>query len=204
MVLMPAFTDRLPAEPFGPQEPHVATYVALLRGVNVGPHRRVSMAELRELLESLGFANVRTYLQSGNAVFTTQSSEQSTVAEAIEDALGRNAGEHIDVLVLTAAEMVGVASDTPFLGAARGGGIDLAHLHATFLFEEPRTELASLDSPAADGEEAEADGRVVYLYLPHGMGRTKLNNAYFERALRTKATTRNWNTVTALAGLARA
>jgi uncharacterized protein (DUF1697 family) len=177
----------------------VAKYVALLRGVNVSGHRRLQMSQLREALEGLGFDDVRTYLQSGNAVFDAGTPDLSTLARAITDALSEATAESIDVLVLTAERMIAVAEHNPFLVDASAGAVDRGCLHATFLFEEPTVDAASLDLPAAEGEQVEACGDVIYLRLPHGMGRTKLNNVYFERVLQTTATTRNWNTVTALA-----
>ncbi len=114
--------------------------------------------------------------------------------------------------MLTAAELAQVAAANPFLPAAGAGpaaragpeaenAADEKSLHATFL-EEPAPEaaFAGLALPAQPGEQATiaAGGRVIYLHLPHGYGRTKLNNGYFERRLGAAATTRNWRTVLAL------
>ena len=165
----------------------------------MGGHRRIAMADLRAALENLGFTNVRTYLQSGNAVFGAEPAEPSPLAARIVDALEHKTGEHVDVLVQTAEEMADAAGCNPF-ASVPGKGIDPKHLHVVFLFDEPsRAQLASLDPPAAQGEQVAPVGRLVYLHLPNGAGRTKLTTAYFERALDTRATARNWNTVTALA-----
>jgi len=177
----------------------VTTYVALLRGVNVGGRRRVAMADLRAALDDLGFTNVRTYLQSGNALFCAESAEPSRLADRVVDALEHKTGERVDVLVLTAEEIADAARRNP-LASVTGKGIDPRHIHVVFLFDEPsRAQLASLDPPATHGEQVVPVGRTVYLHLPNGAGRTRLTTTYFERALGTRATARNWNTVTVLA-----
>ena len=202
--------------------------VALLRAVNVGG-TKLPMTDLRSLLEGLGLTNVRTYLQSGNAVFDADDDEPAAaLATAIETRIGRDIGPRVGVLVLPGEAMADIAASNPFLeGAATGGSTttDTSILHATFLFGShgeadfgEATESAycavykaaftKLELPAADGEEAAFVGApplatpVVYLKLPHGYGRSKLSNALFERKLGTAATTRNWRTVTALAEMA--
>jgi uncharacterized protein (DUF1697 family) len=178
----------------------VTTYVALLRGVNVGG-KSVGMASLRAGLAAMGLTDVRTYLQSGNVVFSAGETDPQALAAAIAERIAGGVGLDIGVLVLTAAELRDVAAANPFLvdGTA---AVDERHLHATFLFESPlEGAFAGLDLPAAEGERAALAGRVIYLHLPHGYGRTKLSNGYFERKLRSAATTRNWRTVLALNGM---
>ena len=173
------------------------------------------MADLRALLEGLGLSDVRTYLQSGNAVFDADAGSTQELATAIEVRIERDLGPRVGVLVLPADRLAAVVTATPFLSA------DEATLHATFLFGSggdsdfgQASEAAysavyeaafdKLELPAAEGEEATFVGvpplaePVVYLKLPHGYGRTKLNNAYFERKLGVAATTRNWRTIRAL------
>jgi uncharacterized protein (DUF1697 family) len=197
-------------------------YVALLRAVNVGG-TKVQMADLRSLLEGLGLRNVRTHLQSGNAVFDAADDEPaSALATAIAVRIQRDVGPRVGVLVLPGEAMDDVVRANPFLS---GPGASEEALHATFLFGvEDQGDFGDasaaaysavfeatfrrLELPADEGEEAELVGAppladpVVYLKLPHGYGRTKLNNAWFERKLGTAATTRNWRTVVALADLA--
>jgi uncharacterized protein (DUF1697 family) len=179
----------------------MTTYVALLRGANVGG-RSVGMAPLRTGLEALGLTDVGTYLQSGNAVFGAEAADPRTFAAAIRDRIAADFGFDVGVLVLTAAEMREVAGANPFL-ADGAGPVDERHLYATFLFRHPSdTGLGRLDLPAVAGERAVLVGSVIYLLLPFGYGRTKLSNAYFERKIESAATTRNWRTVLALAGMA--
>jgi uncharacterized protein (DUF1697 family) len=204
----------------------MSTFVALLRAVNVGG-TKLPMADLRTLLEGLGLANVRTYLQSGNAVFDAQDDEPANaLATSIEVRVERDLGPRVGVLVLPGESMADVAAANPFLGGEAGGGAaGTGLLHATFLFGSEgeaafgeaseaaysavyEAAFSRLELPAEEGEAAAFVGSpplaepVVYLKLPHGYGRTKLNNAWFERKLGTAATTRNWRTVVALADLA--
>ena len=209
----------------------MSTYVALLRAVNVGG-TKLPMADLRTLLEGLGLTNVRTYLQSGNAVFDAveAAGTPTELANAIAMRIERDVGPRVGVLVLRAAALEAVVAADPFLTAAVGAGEadeapDEQFLHATFLFgsggdadfgEAPEaayskvyeSTFGNLELPADEGEEAAfvgvppLDEPVIYLKLPHGYGRTKLNNAWFERKLGTAATTRNWRTVRALVELA--
>jgi uncharacterized protein (DUF1697 family) len=201
------------------------SFVALLRAVNVGG-TKLPMADLRTLLEGLGLTNVRTYLQSGNAVFDTADPAEPapSLAMAIEMRIMRDVGPRVGVLVLPGEAMADVAAENPFLDDADGSGArpEDGVLHATFLFGShgeqdfgETTESAycavykaafnRLELPVDDGEEAAFVGApplatpVVYLKLPNGYGRTRLNNAWFERKLGTAATTRNWRTVRALA-----
>jgi uncharacterized protein (DUF1697 family) len=176
------------------------TFVALLRAVNVSGQNKIPMAELRASLETDGFGDVRAYVQSGNVVFDAQGDDPSEHAAAIHGLIEREFGHDVRVLVLTAAELAQAAVANPFLAS----GTDEKALHVTFLFAPADSDgLGGRELPAHDGERAQRAGLVIYLYLPHGYGRTKLNNAYFERALGTSATTRNWRTVLALVAMTR-
>lgn len=183
-----------------PSVARTTAYVALLRGVNVGGTKRIAMAKLRAVLAALGFADVRTYLQSGNAVFRSALSGPhvaETLAACIRERIARDVGLEVDVLVVSAAELAGIVAGNPFAPSADA---DIRPLHVTLTFA-PVAEpvFSALTLPAADGEEVGWSERAVYLRLPHGYGRTRLNNGYFERALGTAATTRNWRTMLALA-----
>ena len=192
----------------------MTTFVALLRAVNVGGQNRIPMAELRQRLSAIGLADVRTYVQSGNVLFKAANKNPLEQAAVVHDVIARDFGCDVRVLALTHEDLVRVSAANPFLPA----GADEKYLHATFLFAPvPASAFAELKLPAQEGEEAElmgdegdgpADdkalaGRVVYLHLPHGYGRSKLSNAWFERALKTPATTRNWRTVLTLTELSK-
>ena len=177
----------------------MTTYVALLRAVNVSGQNRVPMAELRGALGDLGFARVETYVQSGNIVFEASRGEAADQAAVLHDLIEGRFGHDVVVLTLTAERLAAVAAANPFLGVTPPP--DEKWLHVTFL-DEPAgaEEFAALDLPAEGDEAARlaGDGCAVYLRLPYGYGRTKLSNGWFERALKTSATTRNWRTVLAL------
>jgi uncharacterized protein (DUF1697 family) len=181
----------------------MTTFVALLRAVNVAGNK-VEMAALRSGLTGLGFEGVQTYVQSGNVVFRAEGAEEAegddprAHAAAIASLIADQTGLDVTVLVLTAAELAEVAAANPFAAT----GADEKTLHVTFL-AEPADEaaFAALKLPAQDGEQVVLGDRVVYLWLPHGYGRSKLSNAYLERVLRLPATTRNWRTVKTLVEL---
>ena len=182
-----------------PREPTLGTYIALLRGINVSGHRPVKMDRLRELLDALGHTDVSTYLQSGNVVFHTQRRTPGELASTIGRRIAKDLGLDVAVIVRTKQELAKVVGGNPF--ATRG--VDAAHLHVTFLRERPTTAIVRAVEPASYLPDTFAiAGREVYLRCPNGYGRTKLNNAFFERTLGTTATTRNWKTVTALLDLA--
>jgi uncharacterized protein (DUF1697 family) len=176
------------------------TYVALLRGVNLGSRNKVSMPAVRGLFEELGYGDVQTYLQSGNVVFTS-SDGASAIVQRIERALARELGVRAAVVLRTKAELRRVVTGNPF--AERQG--DPKKLLVTFLRETPpRAAVAALDPQEHAPDEFHVARREVYLHCPNGYGRTKLSNAFFERKLGVPGTNRNWRTVTALANLAAA
>jgi uncharacterized protein (DUF1697 family) len=172
-----------------------ATHVALLRGINLGARNKIKMPDLRELFEELGAGDVSTYLQSGNVVFAG-----SLEASAIEARIKRDLGLEIVVLIRTGADLARLVARNPFAERAS----DLKQLHVTFLAESPgAARVKELDPERSPPDEFHVTGRDVYLYTPNGYGRSKLSNAYFEKKLGVAATSRNWNTVTNLAELAR-
>jgi uncharacterized protein (DUF1697 family) len=175
------------------------TCIALLRGINVSGHNPVKMADLRGVVEALGHRDVETYLQSGNVVFNARSGAPSAIGAAIERRIAEDLGLDVIVLVRTKGELAKIAAVNPL--AKRG--IDPGHLYLTFLGERPAAALVSaIDSKRFVPDTFAFARREVYLCCPKGYGRTKLNNAFFERALATDATTRNWKTVNALLELA--
>lgn len=170
------------------------TTVALLRSVNVGG-RKVSMAELRELAESIGYTNVRTYIQSGNLIFTSGRKPRPSLLEA---AIADRFGIAVDVMLRSGTELERVLTRDPFPSA------DRSRLHVGFLAAEPpAASVSALDRGRFLPEEFAVSGGEIYLHLPAGMARTKLPD-YLLRGLKVPMTIRNWNTVTKLAELARA
>jgi uncharacterized protein (DUF1697 family) len=170
------------------------TYVGLLRGVNVGGAAKLPMADLRRIAEACGFTDVRTYVQSGNVVFRTSASA-AKAAKALREALA--AGTNVDpaLALRTPAQLAAVVDDCPF--------DDTAHVHVTFLVEGASPRALTVERDRFAPEQAAAHGREVYLYLPDGIGRSKLAAVLARGTAGAEGTTRNWRTVTTLLGLAR-
>ena len=176
------------------------TCIALLRGINVVGHKIIKMAELAKLFESLKFRSVRTYVQSGNVIFETFSSNTATLSRAIETAIEKKFGFSVSVVLRTPDELKKIVSGNPFL---KGRGVQTERLYVTLLKELPEKKVvSSLEMNQASNEKYVVKGREIYLYCPNGYGRTKLNNNIFEKKLNAVATTRNWKTTTTLLELA--
>jgi uncharacterized protein (DUF1697 family) len=177
----------------------MVTIISLLRGVNVGGHGRIKMLELVEIYRSIGLENVRTYVQSGNVVFSYNGKSDTSITSLIEKGLTNRLGPEIKVFNRTRSELAKIVATNPFKDR------DNTKLHITFLYSKPPANYQqdSVKAAAAKGEEFSIVKREAYLYLPNGYGRSKLSNNFFERKLGVPATTRNWNTVNALLEIAR-
>jgi uncharacterized protein (DUF1697 family) len=176
------------------------TYVALLRGINLGARNKVPMPELKSALESLGFEDVVTYIQSGNVVFRSSSGGAKEIAARIEQRIEEVFGLSIAVVLRTPAELKSIAQSNPFLRRET----DLTKLHAVFLKSRPSAKaIAQLDPERSTPDEFSVRGHEIYLHLPNGFGRSKLTLDYFERRLGVDATARNWKTVVKLLELAK-
>lgn len=170
----------------------MTVYVALLRGLNVGGHNKLKMDALRAIAERCGYGNVQTYIQSGNVVFSATAQESALVA-AIEAAIEETFALRVPVVVRSRAQLAAVAATSPFDGAAPTA------VHVAFLSGRPRAaSVAALDPDRSPPDTFAVAGREVYLHYPNGSGRSKLTVDYLERVLGTRATARNWNTVTKL------
>jgi uncharacterized protein (DUF1697 family) len=178
----------------------VTTWVALVRGINLGRARRLAMADLRSLLEGLGCEEVRTLLQSGNAVFaTTGRRSAGKLEDEIAAALDRDLGLPVDVLVRSAGDLAKVVKGNPFAKA----GVDVKQLHASFLSAKPAAKAVSgVDPKDFEPDEFAFGDRVVYLRLPTGVAGSRIPLRDWEQQLGVRATMRTWNTVTRLNELA--
>ena len=173
------------------------TQVALLRGINVSGQNLLRMESLRQSFEAMGFEAVRTYVQSGNILFSHgRSATEAALVRSIAARLQKDFGLTVQVMVRSASELGRIARSNPLLEEK---GIDAAKLHVTFLGSAPapRTE-AGLKPLVAGLERCEVVGREVFLYCPDGYGRSRLSNAAIEKKLGVTATTRSWKTVQAL------
>jgi uncharacterized protein (DUF1697 family) len=175
--------------------------VALLRGVNVGGNNMVAMATLRELLQRLGYGDVRTHLQSGNAVFSAPGTPPAGAAGEIEERLARDLGLNVRVIVRTGEELARVIESNP-LPEAVG---EPSRLLVNFLSAAPDGKLVGELDPADFEPDVFGVGeREVYVWCPEGVRATKLSYAFWEKRLGVAATARNWNTVTRLRELVEA
>ncbi|MET7853388.1 DUF1697 domain-containing protein [Streptomyces avermitilis] len=175
----------------------MTTYAALLRGINVGGNKKVPMAQLRTLLQELGYGGVATYLQSGNAVFTSDHGDERSLAAEVGQAIEKHFGFTVDVLVRDHAYLKAVREACPFPAAE----LEAKQLHVTYFSGPVDAErFASLDQPAFLPEEFRLGDRALYLYAPDGLGRSKLGEALARPRLLKGlvATSRNWNTVVKL------
>lgn len=174
--------------------------VVMLRGVNVSGRNRLPMPSFAAALGDLGFEEVATYVQSGNAVVVT-SRGPAAVADVVRETLADRFGLSMPLVVRTADELRAVVDANPHLAAED----DPTKLHVTFLDRDPGPSGASLEPSANAGRDVFAVvGREIYLHCPGGYGNSKLTNDFFERRLGAVATTRNWRTVQALADMAAA
>lgn len=172
-------------------------FIALLRGINMGGHKKIAMSDLREVAEALGYTNVQTLLQSGNLVFAAPSKTATALETQIQTALTKRLGLATHVLVRTAAEWKKLIAANPF---AKEAERDPSHLALMLLKDKPSAaSVAALKKAIAGRETFEADGRALYAYFPDGFGNSKFTTSLIDRTLSTTATARNWNTVLKIA-----
>lgn len=172
-------------------------YVSMLRGINVGPHKRIKMDQLRQCFEALGFEQVRTYVNSGNVVFKAGKISTSTLSKKIEEKLLSAFGFPVPVVSRTAAELSETVANNPLL---KEQTINLDRLHVMFLSGRlSSSALKNLAQFTELPERSHCIGQEIYLYLPNGVAESKLMKAPLDRLLSVITTTRNWNTVNQLA-----
>ncbi|MGA2969965.1 MAG: DUF1697 domain-containing protein [Acidimicrobiales bacterium] len=164
----------------------MSTYVALLRGVNVGGNNKLPMADLRAHFESLGFDNVRTLIQSGNVVFETNHVPQGHhIESSIEDRFAITTS----IALRTPQELQRVVAQVPDTMT------EVGRLYVGFLTTKPAAaDVVHLDHERFLPEQFSVIGHEIYMHLPNGMGQTKLPD-YLSRRLKVPITFRNWNTV---------
>jgi uncharacterized protein (DUF1697 family) len=174
-------------------------FIAILRGVNVSGAKPMKMEALRKTFQQLGFTNVASYIQSGNVVFTSGETDTLLLAGKTAKAIQTDFGFDVPVLVLPAGDLKTIIDSNPL----NDGTNDPAFLHITFLSEPPAAfSLSEIESRKQGNEEIIITGKAVYLYCPHGYGKTKLTNTFLESKLKVAATTRNWKTACELVRMA--
>ncbi|MBK8024784.1 MAG: DUF1697 domain-containing protein [Chloroflexi bacterium] len=176
------------------------TYISLLRGINVGGNKKVPMADLKTLYESLGFAGARTLLQSGNAVFASERTDLDGIVRDLEAGIRQRFGFESRIVLRTAEQWVAVVAAHPFTPEQIA---EPSKILVTFLADIPSEEaIAALLAAHQGPEQIHVLGREVFTFYADGMGRSKLDLTFVERRLKTIGTGRNWNTVLKLLALA--
>ncbi|MEZ5944764.1 MAG: DUF1697 domain-containing protein [Planctomycetaceae bacterium] len=173
------------------------TWIGLLRGVNVGGKNRMSMAQLTELLKSIGCTDVQTYIQSGNVVLGSRLKSKASLSHRIVDAIEEVFRFRPHCLLLRPTEFRSAVENNPFSEAMA----DPKSLHFFFLDSTPENpDLDAIERLATESERYQLIGEVFYIHAPEGIGRSKLA-ATAEKKLGVPTTARNYNTVAALSRL---
>lgn len=171
-------------------------YIALLRGINVGGHKKVPMAELKVLLTDSGLKNVKTYIQSGNVIFESKQNDVLKIEDTIKKAILSHFGFDVSVLVKTRDDLKRIFGDCPFSEDKKQAS------YFTMLHTIPNKELVEEASKKVyEGEEYMIINDCIYFYCAKGAGQAKFNMKLFERKLKTTATIRNYNTMVKLLSL---
>ena len=175
--------------------PESETYVALLRGINVGGKHKLPMKDLAQIVSGCKCADVRTYIQSGNVVFTASRAAAQRLPAVIAKQIEERFGFPAPVILRTRGELARVVRGNPF----SKNHLPESALHVYFLADLPSVAaLKGLDPNRSAPDEFRVAGREIYLHVPNGMGSTKLTSTYFDSKLSTVCTARNWTTVQTL------
>ncbi|MGA2414474.1 MAG: DUF1697 domain-containing protein [Candidatus Sulfotelmatobacter sp.] len=174
----------------------MAIYIAMLRGINLGGHKKIKMDALRQTFEKLGFEQVQTYIQSGNVVFQAGKTSAAALSKRIEEKIVEDFGFSASVICRSVDELGAVVARNPLL---KQRGIDPEKLHVTFLSEPPALPAwKQLEALIAAPDQARFLGKEIYFYLPNGVSQSILMKRPVDRLLGVITTTRNWRTVNRL------
>ena len=165
----------------------------MLRGINVSGQKKIRMADLKSMYESLGLGNVQTYVQSGNVVFDSEERDVEKLKDVIEAQIEAIFGFSVPVLIRTGDDFRRVIDNHPFAEE------EAIRVLVTFLYEPPKSsKLEELSHYKDKVDQFTIGEREIFLFCPGGYGKTKLSNTFFEKKLDVIATTRNWKSVNAL------
>ena len=174
--------------------------ISMLRGVNLGPHNRIRMDDLRALYQSLKLENPRSYVQSGNVLFRSREKTGPQLAKKIQAPIQKKFGCCPEVILRTPDEMRKAIAANPFPERTK---LEPAKVLVTFLAGKPPGEAAAnLDKFKGFPEELHLNGRELYIYFPNGAGRSKLPWSTLDKLLKVTGTARNWNSVQAMLAIA--
>ena len=176
----------------------MARYVVLLRGINVGRAKRIAMADLRALLEGLGYTAVRTHLNSGNVVLTGEDADPAAHSARIEAAIRDRLGMDVRCVVLTADELRAIIDGHPFADVADNGSRMMAYVYLSPV--DPALVEGHGPIPQ-DPEHARLGSRAAYQWCPDGLTAAPEIGGHLADHLGVGITARNWNTITKLAEL---
>lgn len=178
-----------------------------MRGINVGGKRKILMKDLKELYQNLSFLNVETYIQSGNVIFETPFLDKNKISKQLKTAIFEKYNFEVPVLIRTKEELINIHSSNPFLKVEKRSEEDKKNiintLHLTFLESIPTVEntekAKEIESKTTDKFEIIENN--IFIFYAEKYSTSKLTNNFFEKKLKTKATTRNWKTIEKLVEL---
>lgn len=177
------------------------THIALLRGINVSGQKIIKMEDLRKLMESAGFENVKTYIQSGNIIFGSAEKSAAKLAGTIKKLIFGHYGFDVSIIMLNHAGLSKAIKNNPFV-KEKDIDIDLKQVYVTFLSEHPAAEnIEKFKLTNIEKDVAVLGDQVMYLKYFNSAGTSKLSNALIENKLKVTATSRNWNTTLKLMAL---
>jgi uncharacterized protein (DUF1697 family) len=172
------------------------THLALLRGINVSGHNMMKMDALQSMLESIGFLNVETYVQSGNVFVDSEEESAASVGFKMKHEIFKAFGHEVPVVVVSKEDLESCFKNSPYLNEK---DVDTKKLYVAFLSNTLRTEsINDLKISQFKPDEAIIDGNKIFIKYAVGAGKTRLDQKYIEKKLNLNATIRNWNTVTQL------
>ncbi len=171
-------------------------YISLLRGINVGGSKILSMDTVCDIYAGIGFTHIHTYLQSGNVIFVSPQDDRSQLAGQIESRIKQICGFHVDVFIRQAHDFQSIITHNPFLDQLNA---DPSKLHVSFLYQAlDEASWSKLVVPADIPDKLARGDLAIYLYYPNGVAKAKISTSYLEKVLGVSMTNRNWNTVNAL------
>ncbi len=172
------------------------TYIALLRGINVGGHRKVPMAELRDLLTKIGLSNVKTYIQSGNVIFKVAETNVQEIENSIQKSIADHFGFEVSVMVRTRQQLQKIFDNCPFSEDKK------INSYFAILSHSPDKDLVQeAYEKTYENEEYKIINDCLYFYSDKGYGNAKFSLNYFEKKLNVNATARNYKTMLKLLSL---
>ncbi len=176
----------------------MSTYISILRGINVGKHKRIKMEDLKNMYKNLSFENIYSYIQSGNVIFSSANTSEKELEIIISEKILATFGYDVPTIVLKKSTLENIIKNNPFADSK-----EESLLHVTFLAEKSASFNKDLFLDKITGQEEIAfTDHAIYLYCPNSYSSTKISNDFIEKQLNVKATTRNWKTTKELLNLA--